>query len=112
MTNKLLLSTLAAAVLLVSCSQRERSKRPYQRFASMSTQSNDPTFSALPGAFALDTKTGQLCQTYPSVESSSSAAGPAPKTAEEYLKSLNAKSASPGWHNLPQCKQLYEQAPD
>jgi hypothetical protein len=60
--------------------------QPYQRFIPVPRQPENLTGTPWSGAFALDTKTGQLCFTY----------------------NTNVK----GWDGLPQCLQLLKDYPD
>jgi hypothetical protein len=88
-------------------------KQPYQRFVPVPRQPENLQGVPWSGALALDTKTGQLCQTYPHEfdTSASPPSSPPPKTAEEFLKKYSEDSER-GWHEVPLCKQLYDTSPD
>ena len=61
-------------------------KSPYQRFVPIHREPQNVTGVPWSGAFALDTKTGQLCETY--------------------------EIDSAAWAGLPKCIDLYKQFPD
>jgi hypothetical protein len=74
---------------LAGCEQAPQIiKPPYQRFVPVP---REPNLTGLPwsGAFALDTKTGQLCWTYDIVN---------------HTNNL--------WPNVPPCSSLFHQYPD
>lgn len=91
----------------------------YQRFVSLSGGTRERAMLD----FALDTKTGQLCRTWP-WEKSSVNAEPMPpqspeppaKTAADFLAHLEKKRASnvasAGMNGLPLCFKLYTEYPD
>lgn len=89
-------------------------KQSYQRFIPVPRQPENLEGVPWSGALALDTKTGQLCQTYPeSTVSGNSLSSPPPKTADEYLQQYSAESQQTlGWHEIPLCKHLYESVRD
>ncbi|HWW16052.1 MAG TPA: hypothetical protein VN310_15430 [Candidatus Dormibacteraeota bacterium] len=94
-------------------------KQPYQRFIPVPPQPENLQGVPWSGALALDTKTGQLCQTYPHefVPSNNSPSplpsSPPAKTAEELIQKYNAESQQAlGWHDIPLCKHLFESLPD
>lgn len=111
--------TLVALLLLVlnGCSDFQAkspqpTKQPYQRFVPVPRQPENLQGVPWSGALALDTKTGQLCQTYPQTsDTTTSSSSLPPETAEEYLKQLS-KDSERGWHAVPLCKQLYDTIPD
>jgi hypothetical protein len=88
-----------AFVLLSGCdhhgSHQAATKQPYQRFVPISVpipkEPANPTGLPWAGAFALDTKTGQLCYTYQIRENII--------TSESLL-------------TLPYCNNLFKQYPD
>ena len=89
-----LFAAFTSLFFLVACGQPaprfERIKQPYQRFIPVPRQPNDVTGLPWSGAFALDTKTGQLCWTYDIVN--------------------NTKNDM--WPNIPKCADLLQQHPN
>ena len=63
---------------------------PYQRFVPINRQPENLTGMPWSGAFALDTKTGQLCWTY-------------------HLVNTTEKDV---WPNVPDCAFLFQQFPN
>jgi hypothetical protein len=112
-----LLIAVAGLLALSGCADfqtksAQAAKQPYQRFVPVPRQPENLQGVPWSGALALDTKTGQLCQTYPeSTAPASSPSSPPPKTAEEFLNKYESQQTL-GWHEIPLCKHLYESVPD
>jgi|SRR5271166_3843118 len=98
--SRKLFPALPLLLALWGCSQPQAaplivppSTQPYQRFVPI--QQDDNVAGVLwSGAFALDTKTGQLCETYA-------------------LDITRARSSEAAWlAGIPQCSALYKKFPD
>src|SRR5208337_1322214 len=89
---------LALFVFLSGCGHHNAgamaTKRPYQRFVPISVpvprEPINPSGLPWAGAFALDTKTGQLCWTY----------------------DIGPNRTNSSWPNIPYCSALFQQYPD
>lgn len=71
--------------------QPQTAKQPYQRFIPIHREPGNLTGVPWSGAFALDTKTGVLCRTYPTDDDD---------------------SGKNKWAGLDLCLDLYKQYPD
>lgn len=89
---------LAICILLLGCPACDLQQQPQhppkpayqQRFVPVHREPSNLTGLPWSGAFALDTKTGQLCWTYEIVNNTQNDA----------------------WPNIPDCENLYHQYPD